>query len=98
MPMKAGVELRHRWAAIEGGIAATRYYDSTCQLDAIATGGYATARAYLVPLGAIQNRVFLEAGIRHVVQGACTVDDVSSMPLENRDSAGHVSVGLELPL
>ena len=98
VPVKAGLELRYGWAAIEGGLAAKMYYDTTCMTDAVATGGYGTARVYLFPLGAIQNRTFVEAGIRHVVQSACTVDSISSTPLTNRDTAAHLSLGLELPL
>ncbi|MGE0403162.1 MAG: hypothetical protein AB7T06_41025, partial [Kofleriaceae bacterium] len=95
IPMRAGVELRHRWIAVEAGLAMTRWEDE-CLGNTFATGGYAAARAYLFPVGAIQNRLFAEAGIRHVTSGICM--DWDGVSYENRDTTGQLSVGLELPL
>lgn len=94
IPLRAGVELRHRWFAIEGGIAATRWEDP-CNGTTYATGGYAAARAYLFPLGAIQNRFFTELGLRHVTALGCTV---VSGDMQNRVTTVSASLGLELPL
>jgi hypothetical protein len=95
IPMRAGVELRHRWFAIEGGIAGT-YWDDPCLGGTIANGGYVAARAYLFPLGSIQNRVFAEAGMRHVTSTTCMGADLTTY--ENRDTTMQASLGLELPL
>lgn len=95
IPMRAGVELRYRWLAIEGGVAITRWEDP-CNGTTYANGGYASARAYLFPLGAIQNRVFAEVGLRHVAANGCT--DENGYTMENRPSSGSLSLGLELPL
>lgn len=95
IPTRAGVELRHRWLAIEAGLAMTRWTDA-CTGTTYATGGYAAARAYLVPIGSIQNRVYAEGGIRHVTSSVCM--DWDGNAYENRDTTIQASIGLELPL
>ncbi len=95
IPTRAGVELRHRWLAIEAGLAMTRWTDA-CTGTTYATGGYAAARAYLVPIGSIQNRVYAEGGIRHVTSSMCM--DQDSNTYENRDTTIQASIGLERPL
>lgn len=94
IPMRAGIELRHRWVAIEGGVAAT-YWDDPCLGGTIANGGYLAARAYLFPIGSIQNRLFAEGGIRHVTSAVCMNGNID---YENRDTTVQASLGLELPL
>lgn len=96
IPLRAGLELRYRWLAVEGGLAATRW-DDFCMGPTFATGGYASARAYLLPIGAIQNRMFVETGIRHVTSTMSCSDEMG-YTLENRETTVAASLGLELPL
>jgi hypothetical protein len=101
---RAGIELRHRWFAIEGGARVTTA--RICEpIDKRVTlfGPYLASRIHLFPVST-HGRVFTELGIGQtsgvLSVSACAMegDGVGDLPFAMSVRTMHATLGLEVPL
>lgn len=99
---KAGLELRRGWAALEGGLAATRIVMG-CEIEdpKVSFDPYGVARVYLVAAETNHYRMFVEAGVKRVsTTSACVgqFNSTGSWMLPSAFTTVHGAFGIEVPL
>lgn len=98
---KAGVELRHRQFAVEGGIAATRVVvDCGIEEPEVSFDPYGAARVYLASVGVFRNRLFVEAGAKRVSTTSACIGELRSGGVDRPSSVTtiHGAIGIEVSL
>ena len=99
---RAGVELSHRWFAIEGGVAAAPFHDCGDK-SASSWGPYVSSRIHLVSV-ANKHRIFGEVGAAQqrmtVTEAACSAnaDGADTWPFLLTHTSVHATLGMEVSL
>jgi hypothetical protein len=98
---RAGVEVAHRWFAVEGGLAAAPF--SVCGDEAASSWGpYLSTRVHVLALAA-KHRIFGEVGVeqqRMSTASGCGTErsEPDSWPMMLTHTSVHATVGMEVSL